>query len=138
MSENVATRPESKADYPLFSMMAVVPHDSIAAAQHALVVAGIPAERINVARDASDSAVVGDDEEPGGGLFDQFLRVFEMGDEHDQRDRYTMALRNGDAVIRVQLEEDETIKQQIARTLHENNGRFINFYGRWTSETIVL
>jgi uncharacterized protein with von Willebrand factor type A (vWA) domain len=57
-------------------------------------------------------------------------------DDQEQRRQYVEALNEGDAVVRVHL-EDEARKTALGELLAQHGGRFINYYGRWAVESLL-
>lgn len=59
-----------------------------------------------------------------------------FGYEADHSDRHTKALENGNFVVLVGSADDETT-DRIRDVFAEHDGRFVNYYSRWTSRSLI-
>jgi hypothetical protein len=73
------------------------------------------------------------------GLVGRVLQVVDQfgagGDELDTKRRYEQALREGHLNVRVLAPTDER-KRRAVEVLRKHGGRYINFFGRLTIETL--
>lgn len=61
-----------------------------------------------------------------------------LGQETEHWTQYLEHMRNGRAVVRIPVSEDNTqAKGRIANILTQHGARFVNFYGQWTIERLA-
>lgn len=71
------------------------------------------------------------------GLLGRIFRVVDrMGPEHGHTARHVQALEDGGFVLIVEAHDDDT-KIRARDAMAANGGHFINYYSRWTAETLV-
>jgi len=59
-----------------------------------------------------------------------------FGYEADHSDRHTKALEDGNFVVVVGSSDDETT-DRIRDAFADHGGRFVNYYSRWTSRSLI-
>jgi hypothetical protein len=132
MTSNEDFRPEQVDQYPLHMVVGVLPPTAGTAAIAGLLAAGIGEESIDLAQGKSAAQRIEDENDD-----DSLLgRIFGKSDEIEQREKYVEALQNGEAVIRVQVDSDEQ-KLLVKDELATHGAYFVNYYGRWTVETLI-
>ena len=61
-----------------------------------------------------------------------------LGQETEHWTQYLEHMRNGHAVVRIPINENDTqAKSRIATILAQHGARFVNFYGQWTIERLA-
>lgn len=126
-------RPRDVQQYPRNMVVAILAPAATTATIEALRAAGVAQDHIDVAQGDADAQRIVDETESG--VLGRLTGFLAPGEEHDQRAEYVAAMRGGDAVIRV-VSDDQAQKETIRQALVANGARFINFYGRWTVETL--
>jgi hypothetical protein len=70
------------------------------------------------------------------GLLGRIFRVVDrMGPEHGHTARHVQALEDGGYVVIVEAHDDDA-KLRARDAMAANGGHFINYYSRWTAETL--
>ena len=134
MSEAQDYRPEDVQRYPLNMVVAIIAPEDATSVISALTTSGIASDQLDVASGANDGQRIEDATERG--LLGRLTGALAPTEEVTQRQAYVEALRTGAAVIRVHL-PDATQKAAVGELLAAHGGHFINYYGRWTVESLM-
>ena len=124
--------------YPTDCLLAILPGPERAATAAAhLKAAGIRNRDITILR-GDEGASLFDPTGAVHGLVTRLRRIlsFAVMDQLPDMAWYDAAIRGGRAVVMVRVRGDDR-KAAATRVLHEHDGHFINYYGRFATEEIV-
>lgn len=125
--------------YPVKNVVGILDTpDQVDSAVNALLAGGFLDSGISVACGQAKAAAM-DAATGRTGLAHVAIRVAEKfglsTDEMDMKERYEQALRGGQYVIAV-LAPSEERKSRAAQILKDSSGRFVNYLGRFTIESL--
>jgi len=132
---NSPNRPSVQLSYPTDKLVAII--DTMPDAEHArreLLEAGFAPDAIGVQHGtrATERTVHYTDLDP----FPHLARLLHVHSiEHEQAVVYEQALRQGQSVIAVYAPKTEA-RERALGIMEAHNAHYINFYGKWTIETL--
>ena len=135
METNSPNKQSVQLSYPTDKLVAII--DAMPDAEQArqeLLEAGFAPDAIGVQHGThpTEHTVHYTDFDP----FPHLARLLHVGSiEHEQAVVYEQALGQGQSVIAVHAPKAET-RQRALRILEAHNAHYINFYGKWTIETL--
>ena len=65
-----------------------------------------------------------------------FKKIDRLGSEHDESLAHVRALRDGNLVLGVRVDDDEE-KERARQVFEQNEGQHVSYYSRWTSEQLI-
>jgi hypothetical protein len=132
---NSPNRPSVQLSYPTDKLVAII--DAMPDAEHArheLIEAGFAPDAIGLQHGtrAEERTVHYTDFDP----LPQLARLLHVHSiEHEQAVVYEQALRQGQSVIAIHAPKTEA-RERALRILETYNAHYVNFYGKWTIETL--
>ena len=135
METNIPNQPSVELSYPTDKLVGIIDAMRDAEqARHELLEAGFAPDAIGLQHGthAAEQTVHYTDFDP----FPHLARLLHVGSiEHEQAVVYEQALRQGQSVIAVHTPKTEA-RERALGILEAHNAHYVNFYGKWTIETL--
>ncbi len=133
MSDANARLSRDGGHYPLHMILSIVPSTAVDDILADLQILGILAEQVDVAQGEADAQRIITAGKQA--RFEHIAEILQFGQDQLQRTEYITALQQGHTVLFTRLASDAQ-RKAVATALAQRGGHFINYYGRWTIETL--